>query len=123
MFGVDGSLLDRSGIRLADNPFVSQSLCGVKKSTKSLAELGITFVPGDAPMADGKHIQPSDLPADFDSETAWPHCAKVIGDIRDQSNCGCCWYVLSYLYLILPNLDDKGPLVCRQGLWHCRGSF
>ena len=70
---------------------MSQSLCGVKKSTKSLAELGITFVPGDAPMADGKHIQPSDLPADFDSETAWPHCAKVIGDIRDQSNCGCCW--------------------------------
>jgi len=21
----------------------------------------------------------------------WPQCAKIIGDIRDQSNCGCCW--------------------------------
>merc|ERR1711865_406186 len=33
----------------------------------------------------------SDVPAEFDSETNWPQCAKVIGDIRDQSNCGCCW--------------------------------
>lgn len=31
------------------------------------------------------------FPEKFDSEEAWPHCAKVIGDIRDQSNCGCCW--------------------------------
>lgn len=30
-------------------------------------------------------------PTSFDSETNWPVCAKVIGDIRDQSNCGCCW--------------------------------
>lgn len=30
-------------------------------------------------------------PDNFDSETNWPQCAKVIGDIRDQSNCGCCW--------------------------------
>merc|ERR1719313_422515 len=33
----------------------------------------------------------SDIPTDFDSETNWPQCAKIIGDIRDQSNCGCCW--------------------------------
>jgi cathepsin B len=31
------------------------------------------------------------LPESFDSEANWPHCAKVIGDIRDQSMCGCCW--------------------------------
>jgi len=31
------------------------------------------------------------IPLEFDSETHWPHCAKVIGDIRDQSMCGCCW--------------------------------
>merc|ERR1719313_1689596 len=31
------------------------------------------------------------IPESFDSETNWPHCAKVIGDIRDQSMCGCCW--------------------------------
>merc|ERR1711977_793393 len=31
------------------------------------------------------------IPESFDSEQNWPQCAKVIGDIRDQSNCGCCW--------------------------------
>jgi len=32
-----------------------------------------------------------EIPENFDSEANWPKCAKVIGDIRDQSNCGCCW--------------------------------
>merc|ERR1712072_293418 len=32
-----------------------------------------------------------EIPDSFDSEQNWPHCAKMIGDIRDQSNCGCCW--------------------------------
>merc|ERR1719442_220008 len=31
------------------------------------------------------------VPDSFDSEQNWPACAKIIGDIRDQSNCGCCW--------------------------------
>merc|ERR1719160_768518 len=31
------------------------------------------------------------IPDSFDSEENWPQCAKIIGDIRDQSNCGCCW--------------------------------
>jgi len=31
------------------------------------------------------------IPDSFDSETNWPKCASIIGDIRDQSNCGCCW--------------------------------
>jgi len=30
-------------------------------------------------------------PDSFDSETNWPACASIIGDITDQSNCGCCW--------------------------------
>lgn len=32
-----------------------------------------------------------ELPTNFDATTAFPHCAKVIDDIRDQSACGCCW--------------------------------
>merc|ERR1711934_263072 len=36
-------------------------------------------------------ISDSDVPESFDSETNWPQCAKIINDIRDQSNCGCCW--------------------------------
>lgn len=31
------------------------------------------------------------IPTSFDSAENWPNCAKIIGDIRDQSNCGCCW--------------------------------
>ncbi|GMH69804.1 hypothetical protein TrRE_jg13315 [Triparma retinervis] len=31
------------------------------------------------------------IPASFDSVENWPECSKVIGTIRDQSNCGCCW--------------------------------
>eukprot|EP00494_Astrolonche_serrata_P024108 UN24366 len=42
-----------------------------------------------------KHVQSAtpgfEAPESFDSKTNWPQCAKVIGDIRDQSNCGCCW--------------------------------
>jgi len=30
-------------------------------------------------------------PESFDSEANWPQCKKVIGEIRDQSMCGCCW--------------------------------
>merc|ERR1711907_700939 len=39
------------------------------------------------------HVADADLmiPDSFDSEQNWPQCAKIIGDIRDQSNCGCCW--------------------------------
>jgi cathepsin B len=36
-------------------------------------------------------VRSSDLPAAFDSASNWPQCATVINDIRDQSNCGCCW--------------------------------
>jgi len=39
-----------------------------------------------------QHMIDSDtIPAEFDSAVAFPKCAKVINDIRDQSNCGCCW--------------------------------
>lgn len=32
-----------------------------------------------------------DIPESFDSAVNWPACSKIINDIRDQSNCGCCW--------------------------------
>lgn len=31
------------------------------------------------------------LPTDFNATSAWPQCQDVIGHIRDQSDCGCCW--------------------------------
>jgi len=33
----------------------------------------------------------ADLPTDFDSRSQWPNCANIIGHVRDQSSCGCCW--------------------------------
>jgi len=32
-----------------------------------------------------------DVPAEFDVRTAFPDCAEVSGNIRDQSSCGSCW--------------------------------
>lgn len=38
-----------------------------------------------------RRYRDADIPASFDSAAAWPQCARLIGDIRDQSDCGCCW--------------------------------
>jgi cathepsin B len=69
-------------------PGASAPLCGVKgnwaahvKDRMKNGEIE-EFVPKDASLA---------VPDSFDSATQWPKCAKTIGDIRDQSNCGCCW--------------------------------
>jgi len=59
-----------------------KSLTGVKPDSWGKVQAlpkEVSNVPDDA------------IPDSFDSETNWPQCAKVIGDIRDQSMCGCCW--------------------------------
>jgi len=68
-------------------PGASKNMMGVKGDWKASIESAI---------ASGKveRFQPltaMEVPAAFDSETNWPDCSKTIGDIRDQSNCGCCW--------------------------------
>ena len=37
------------------------------------------------------NIVPGAIPKSFNSTENWPQCADVIGHIRDQSDCGCCW--------------------------------
>jgi len=60
----------------------SKILAGVKPAAMAKrAEYAKTHVP----------LTSFAIPESFDSESNWPHCAKVIGDIRDQSMCGCCW--------------------------------
>jgi len=36
-------------------------------------------------------VPATDIAASFDAREEWPHCASVIGKIRDQSDCGACW--------------------------------
>ncbi|KAF2351732.1 Peptidase C1A propeptide [Trinorchestia longiramus] len=51
-------------------------------------------LPGSKYMLPPKHyydgLLPNDLPKEFDSRSAWPHCS-TIGEIRDQGSCGSCW--------------------------------
>jgi len=70
----------------SEAPGASKSLCGVNGDPReAIAEA----------VARGEIVQHNmtnvAIPDSFDSETNWPQCAKIIGDIRDQSNCGCCW--------------------------------
>eukprot|EP01046_Picozoa_sp_COSAG06_P013472 COSAG06_NODE_817_length_12118_cov_6.463683_7_plen_324_part_00 len=67
----------------------SASLCGVQPATEE-EMANIVQIPVDAP-APGGITSPDQIPESFDPRIAWPKCAKVLGDIRDQSNCGCCW--------------------------------
>eukprot|EP00927_Polykrikos_kofoidii_P021771 TRINITY_DN20517_c0_g1_i1.p1 TRINITY_DN20517_c0_g1~~TRINITY_DN20517_c0_g1_i1.p1 ORF type:complete len:406 (+),score=61.30 TRINITY_DN20517_c0_g1_i1:100-1317(+) len=68
-------------------PGASRSLCGVKDGWKDRIEVRIREGRIQRLLAS----ESTNLPDEFDSETHWPQCAKLIGDIRDQSNCGCCW--------------------------------
>ena len=76
--------------RFANLPLgAAASLCGVKEHSHqellSLVKQGVVQS-GVPPM-----YADIDPPASFDSATNWPECADIIGDIRDQSDCGCCW--------------------------------
>ena len=72
----------------AEAPGASATLCGAKGNWAAQLRDSIR-------MGEIEEYVPSPTlaaaPDAFDSETNWPDCAKTIGDIRDQSNCGCCW--------------------------------
>jgi len=65
----------------------SKILCGAKKTSKEFIESEIAL--GNAVRA--ANVTGDKLPTSFDSVENWPQCADVIGEIRDQSACGCCW--------------------------------
>jgi len=77
--------------RFAGQPIgISKSVLGVKANNKAIRlqarkEGRIKMMP---PVSAEVRAR---IPASFDSATNWPQCARVITDIRDQSNCGCCW--------------------------------
>jgi len=71
----------------AEAPGASKSLLGVVGNWTDMIEQALAR--GD--MQALLHDENVEIPESFDSATQWPHCAKTINDIRDQSNCGCCW--------------------------------
>jgi len=77
-------------------------------------------LPVDA-IVNAKYNLTDDIPTDFDSKSWWdgsdgrPDCSSIIGDIRDQSDCGCCWAfggasAASDRLCIATNGDTKVPL-------------
>jgi cathepsin B len=70
-------------------PGASKPLCGVKDGWKERIQEKIRM--GTISPFSRAGLSSVSLPESFDSEKQWPQCAKLIGDIRDQSNCGCCW--------------------------------
>lgn len=72
----------------SEAPGASKSVNGVKPGWQAKVRQAVAR--GEVvPFQSGiKGIQ---VPDNFDSAEHWPNCAKVIGDILDQSNCGCCW--------------------------------
>ncbi len=71
-------------------PLLSMHLPRVAGQAKRL--MGAKFDPARHAAA-VKHdiVVPDAIPTSFNSTENWPDCAGVIGHIRDQSDCGCCW--------------------------------
>jgi len=69
-------------------PGASKDMNGVKGDPKQdIADLLAKGEVVKCSSADSNDV----IPESFDSAENWPHCAKSIENIRDQSNCGCCW--------------------------------
>jgi len=74
----------------SEAPGSSKSWWGVKDNWKDV--LNAALENGDVePFSAPGLVADAEIPDHFDSAEQWPHCAKIITDIRDQSNCGCCW--------------------------------
>jgi len=74
----------------SEAPGASKSWLGVKDNWKSV--LSAAIEKGDVErFAPSGLLADAEIPDHFDSAENWPQCAKLINDIRDQSNCGCCW--------------------------------
>jgi cathepsin B len=117
--------------RFAGAPLgISKSLLGVHESSKTV--MMEALVAGKATLAPKiSSEEASAIPASFDAAVNWPQCADMINDIRDQSNCGCCWAfgaaeAASDRLCIASNGNIKVPLsaqdVCFCASWDgCNG--
>jgi cathepsin B len=79
--------------RWAGQPLgAAQALCGVTGNAEErLARMRARVADGSARLQPKVPDAARHLPKSFDAATHWPRCSRVISDIRDQSDCGCCW--------------------------------
>merc|ERR1719262_1967501 len=71
----------------SEAPGASKTLCGVKGDWTASVQAAVA----SGEVKRFQLLTATEIPESFDSEANWPQCAKIIGDIRDQSMCGCCW--------------------------------
>lgn len=69
--------------------FVNATIADVKRLLGTIlpGEEGYVSIP---PKVFPAHFE-EELPQSFDARVGFPQCTKIIGHIRDQSNCGSCW--------------------------------
>jgi len=72
----------------AEAPSKFQDVEDVKAFLGTILKDEEGFVPQEKEIS---LVPNSDIPAEFDVRTAFPDCAEVSGNIRDQSSCGSCW--------------------------------
>jgi len=78
--------------RFAGQPVgAAEAMCGVDMDAY-LLHLREQIKSGEVNVRE-EALSADDLPESFDAATnpAWKACSAIIGDIRDQSACGCCW--------------------------------
>jgi len=68
--------------------FENAPMHGVRRMMGALDD---THLRNKAPRHYNFELSSEAIPDSFDARTAWPKCADVIGNIRDQSSCGSCW--------------------------------
>jgi len=79
--------------RFADAPLgASKSLCGVPlENNRKVKAAAIAAGKMKIVSKTDAEVANVEIPIAFDSAVAFPMCATMINDIRDQSNCGSCW--------------------------------
>jgi cathepsin B len=76
--------------RFAGQPIgASRQLCGVLPDAKQQLQEAIRV--GTVVVAPPFEEPLEPIPDTFDTAVAFADCADMINDIRDQSDCGCCW--------------------------------
>ena len=98
-------------------PGASERMCGVKGNWKAQLEDRVRLGHFTR-FEDSEHyLEDASIPDSFDSAENWPNCKKIINDIRDQSNCGCCWGMFFDLLSLSLSLTHLSTNITHSLCW------